>query len=79
MNVVEHAYEEDRGEFSVEGYLDSGTVVIIVRDLGRWTEVQSRGRGRGLKLMEAVMDSVQLSFSASGTVVVMRRALGASS
>ena len=76
MNVVEHAYEGmSPGEFAVEGYLDGDTVVIIVRDLGRWTEVQARGRGRGLKVMEALMDSVQLSFSADGTVVVMRRAL----
>lgn len=76
MNVVEHAYEGlAPGEFAVEGYLDGDTVVIIVRDLGRWTEVQARGRGRGLKVMEALMDSVQLSFSADGTIVVMRRAL----
>ena len=78
MNVVEHAYERAGGEFAIEGYLDGDTVVIIVRDLGRWTEVQSRGRGRGLKVMEALMDSVQLSFSAEGTVVVMRRELGRS-
>jgi anti-sigma regulatory factor (Ser/Thr protein kinase) len=76
MNVVEHAYNGDSGQFAIEGYLDGETVVIIVRDLGRWTEVQARGRGRGLKLMEALMDSVQLSFSAHGTVVVMRRTLG---
>jgi len=77
MNVVEHAYDGAAGEFAVEGYLDGETVVIIVRDLGRWSEVQSRGRGRGLKVMEALMDSVQLSFSSDGTIVVMRRALGA--
>jgi anti-sigma regulatory factor (Ser/Thr protein kinase) len=76
MNVVEHAYDGGAGEFAVEGYFDGDTVVMIVRDFGRWTEVQSRGRGRGLKLMEALMDSVQLSFSAQGTIVVMRRTLG---
>lgn len=78
MNVIEHAYGEDgRGEFTLEGHLDGQTVVLIVRDGGRWSEVRSRGRGRGLKLMEAVMDSVQLSFSAQGTVVVLRRTLAA--
>ena len=75
MNVVEHAYDGTTGEFVVEGYLDGDTAVIIVRDLGRWSEVQARGRGRGLKVMEALMDSVQLSFSADGTIVVMRKAL----
>ena len=76
MNVIEHAYEEEgSGEFTVEGHLDGRTVVLIVRDAGRWSEVRARGRGRGLKLMEALMDSVQLSFSSEGTVVVLRRAL----
>jgi serine phosphatase RsbU (regulator of sigma subunit)/FixJ family two-component response regulator/anti-sigma regulatory factor (Ser/Thr protein kinase) len=77
MNVIEHAYEDDiSGTFGVEGHLDGQTVVLIVRDAGRWSEVRARGRGRGLKLMEAVMDSVQLSFSSEGTIVVLRRALG---
>jgi serine phosphatase RsbU (regulator of sigma subunit)/anti-sigma regulatory factor (Ser/Thr protein kinase) len=76
MNVVEHAYDDGTGDVAVEGYFDGDTIVLIVRDFGRWSEVQARGRGRGLKLMEALMDSVQLSFSAQGTIVVMRRTLG---
>jgi anti-sigma regulatory factor (Ser/Thr protein kinase) len=76
MNVLEHAYEHDgSGGFTLEGHLDDQTVVLIVRDAGRWSEVRARGRGRGLKLMEAVMDSVQLSFSSEGTIVVLRRTL----
>ncbi|MEA2494028.1 MAG: hypothetical protein QOJ29_1939 [Thermoleophilaceae bacterium] len=76
MNVIEHAYEEQLGgHFTIEGHLDGHTVVLIVRDEGRWSEVRARGRGRGLKLMEALMDSVQLSFSSQGTVVVLRRTL----
>jgi serine phosphatase RsbU (regulator of sigma subunit)/anti-sigma regulatory factor (Ser/Thr protein kinase)/ActR/RegA family two-component response regulator len=78
MNVIEHAYGDGAsggGTFTIEGHLDGQTVVLIVRDAGRWSEVRARGRGRGLKLMEAVMDSVQLSFSAHGTVVVLRRQL----
>jgi serine phosphatase RsbU (regulator of sigma subunit)/anti-sigma regulatory factor (Ser/Thr protein kinase)/DNA-binding NarL/FixJ family response regulator len=77
MNVIEHAYEEPRGTYTVEGHLDDQTVVMIVRDTGRWSEVRARGRGRGLKLMEAMMDSVQLSFSSEGTIVVLRKTLGA--
>ena len=76
MNVVEHAYGGGPGTFTLEGYLDGPTVVIIVRDAGQWSEVRARGRGRGLKLMEALMSSVQLSFSAEGTMVVLRRSLG---
>ena len=80
MNVIEHAYEEEeQGTFTVEGHLDGQTVVLIVRDRGRWSEVRARGRGRGLKLMEALMNSVQLSFSSEGTVVVLRRALNGAS
>jgi anti-sigma regulatory factor (Ser/Thr protein kinase) len=79
MNVIEHAYESNggggSGAFTLEGHLDDQTVVLIVRDAGRWSEVRARGRGRGLKLMEAMMDSVQLSFSSEGTIVVLRRTL----
>jgi serine phosphatase RsbU (regulator of sigma subunit)/anti-sigma regulatory factor (Ser/Thr protein kinase)/FixJ family two-component response regulator len=77
MNVVEHAYAGAvaSGAFTIEGHLDGQTVVVIVRDAGRWSEVRSRGHGRGLKLMEALMDSVQLSFSVEGTVVVLRKTL----
>lgn len=76
MNVIEHAYDpQGSGRFMLEGHLDDQTVVLIVRDTGRWSEVRARGRGRGLKLMEAVMDSVQLSFSSQGTIVVLRRTL----
>jgi serine phosphatase RsbU (regulator of sigma subunit)/ActR/RegA family two-component response regulator len=78
MNVIEHAYGSNGGgpeTFTLEGHVDGQTVVLIVRDSGRWSEVRARGRGRGLKLMEAVMDSVQLSFSAQGTIVVLRRTL----
>jgi serine phosphatase RsbU (regulator of sigma subunit)/anti-sigma regulatory factor (Ser/Thr protein kinase)/FixJ family two-component response regulator len=78
MNVIEHAYDPDvngNGTFTLEGHVDEQTVVLIVRDEGRWSEVRARGRGRGLKLMEAMMDSVQLSFSSEGTIVVLRRTL----
>lgn len=75
MNVVEHAYGDARGEFGLEGHLDDQTVVVIVRDAGHWSEVRARDRGRGLKLMEALMGSVQLSFSAEGTVVVLRKTI----
>jgi anti-sigma regulatory factor (Ser/Thr protein kinase) len=77
MNVIEHAYNSDGrgGTFTLEGHLDGSTIVLIVRDGGRWSEVRARGRGRGLKLMDALMDSVQLSFSSEGTVVVLRRTL----
>ena len=78
MNVVEHAYAGTVGSvaFTIEGHLDGQTVVVIIRDTGRWSEVRSRGHGRGLKLMEALTDSVQLSFSVEGTVVVLRKTLG---
>jgi serine phosphatase RsbU (regulator of sigma subunit)/anti-sigma regulatory factor (Ser/Thr protein kinase) len=75
MNVIEHAYDDGTGTFGLEGHVDNQTVVLIVRDGGRWSEVRARGRGRGLKLMEAMMDSVQLSFSSEGTIVVLRRTL----
>ena len=50
-------------------------VLIIVRDFGGWREPRGTDRGRGLPLMEALMDSVQVDPSSEGTTVQLRRRL----
>jgi anti-sigma regulatory factor (Ser/Thr protein kinase) len=48
-----------------------------VRDSGSWREQRGENRGRGLKIIEGLMDSVEVSTERDGTVVHMRRRLGA--
>jgi anti-sigma regulatory factor (Ser/Thr protein kinase) len=75
-NAVEHAYAPGPAAFEVEASYDEGVITVAIRDRGRWREARGRHRGRGLPLMEALMDSVGVQREEHGTTIVMRRALG---
>jgi PAS domain S-box-containing protein len=75
-NAVEHAYGPADGYVEMEAALSGNQVSIVVRDFGRWREPRGDNRGRGLPLMEAVMDSVDVTKSSRGTTVRMVRTLG---
>ena len=74
-NAVEHAYAPGTAAFAVDATHDGGAIEITVRDHGRWRPARGENRGRGLPLMEALMDVVDVEHTADGTVVVLRRAL----
>jgi anti-sigma regulatory factor (Ser/Thr protein kinase) len=76
-NVVEHAYGPVDAWFEVSAALDDGTLVVAVRDHGRWRERRDGGRGRGLRIIRALMDDVAVQAAEGGTVVRMRRAIAA--
>ena len=48
-----------------------------MRDRGSWRERRSEHRGRGLRIIEGLMDEVEVATEADGTVVRMRRRLDA--
>jgi anti-sigma regulatory factor (Ser/Thr protein kinase) len=80
-NAVEHAYEEgeDGAVALVARREDDGVVAVAVRDFGRgdWRRpAAGPGRGCGIGLMQALMDSVEVTWSPKGTEVVLRRRLG---
>lgn len=77
-NAVEHAFAGSPGELTVELRLAAGRVLTVrVADTGRWQQVPAPGdRGRGLPLMRAVMESVDIERKETGTVVTLRRRLG---
>ena len=76
-NAVEHAYAPGDEAFEVEAILDGGAVEISVRDRGQWRRARGTHRGRGMPMMEALMDSVHVQHTADGTTVVLRRQIGA--
>jgi anti-sigma regulatory factor (Ser/Thr protein kinase) len=76
-NAVEHAYGPQHGEFVLETSLVQDEVVIAVRDEGSWRAPRGTHRGRGLALIEALTDSLDIDRRTDGTSVVMRRRLGA--
>ena len=74
-NAIEHAYGLGPADFRLVCHLDDGTVTLRVRDWGRWREARGRDRGRGLRLMEGLMDEVRVSHGEHGTEVLLRRRL----
>jgi serine phosphatase RsbU (regulator of sigma subunit)/anti-sigma regulatory factor (Ser/Thr protein kinase) len=76
-NAVEHAYGPVDAAFELAAHLDEGEVVVTVRDFGAWRPPRQPSRGRGLIVMRAAMDTVEVQPDEEGTTVVLRRRLGA--
>jgi GAF domain-containing protein/anti-sigma regulatory factor (Ser/Thr protein kinase) len=76
-NAIEHAYGAKAARFEVEGTLEAGAVLLRVRDYGRWRAPRGAHRGRGLQLIEALMEDVEIERGERGTEVRMRRRLSA--
>jgi PAS domain S-box-containing protein len=75
-NAIEHAYGPGDGSVQVLAALSGREVSVTVRDFGQWREPRGDKRGRGLSLIEAVMDSVSVVRSPhEGTEVRMVREL----
>ncbi len=60
-NAVEHAYLHEPGLVCVRAERDGESIVIDVNDGGRWKPVERRDeRGRGIKIMRALMDRIEI-------------------
>lgn len=71
-NVIEHAYALRRGSIRVRLQADAGEIAVAVADTGHWRGPRAPdGGGRGLALMEAVMDGVELEREETGSTVRM--------
>jgi PAS domain S-box-containing protein len=56
-NAIEHAYGPADGTVQMNAEFSEHEVSISVRDFGSWREPRGENRGRGLFLIEALMDS----------------------
>ncbi len=73
-NSIEHAYRGHKpGRVRVEGENDGARVHLKVSDTGSWKTAPTDpgGRGRGLLLMRAVSDGLEMECTPSGTTVDM--------
>jgi serine phosphatase RsbU (regulator of sigma subunit)/anti-sigma regulatory factor (Ser/Thr protein kinase) len=75
-NAVEHAYGPGGGTYEVLATHEEAEVTVTVRDHGGWRDPRGEHRGRGLQLMEALMDHVDVLRADDGTSIVLRRRLG---
>lgn len=76
-NVVEHAYSNGAGSLNLEAScsIRRRAVTVAVADKGRWrpaTVDPRSSRGRGLPLIRALSDDVEITTGAAGTTVRMR-------
>ena len=75
-NAIEHAGAAPDETISFEAVLRDGEVDVTVRDRGQWRETRPPSdQGRGLELIDALMDDVQLETTPDGTMVRLRRRL----
>ena len=74
-NAIEHSGAGGRAPFEVGGRMEDRDVVITIRDYGAWREPRMGDHGRGLSLMRALMDTVEVSPTPEGTTVRLRRTL----
>jgi serine phosphatase RsbU (regulator of sigma subunit)/anti-sigma regulatory factor (Ser/Thr protein kinase) len=74
-NAVEHAYGPGGIDYEVEAASVDDEVTVAVRDAGQWRDPRGTNRGRGMLLMEGLMDKVDVGRSDSGTVVRLSRRL----
>jgi serine phosphatase RsbU (regulator of sigma subunit)/anti-sigma regulatory factor (Ser/Thr protein kinase) len=75
-NAIEHAYPPAPADFHLDAWSKNGEVTVAVRDTGLWRAPRGQNRGRGLSIIVAAMDDVQIDRMENGTEVVMRRRLG---
>ena len=73
QNTIEHAHGLSAAPFEVELAREDDEIVVRVSDRGRWRENDTGERGRGLPLMRALMDDVEIDARPAGTTVVLRR------
>jgi anti-sigma regulatory factor (Ser/Thr protein kinase) len=74
-NAIEHAGVGSGAPFEVSGRRSDGGVEIAIRDFGAWREPREGDHGRGLSLMQALMDSVEVVPTPEGTTVRLTRRL----
>jgi anti-sigma regulatory factor (Ser/Thr protein kinase) len=73
-NAIEHAYDSDSArEVDVTARLDERRVEIVIADSSTWKPSQAArtDRGRGLALMRAFMNVVDVDPSPAGSTVRM--------
>jgi len=76
-NAIEHAYAPGSAYFELEATHADGLVTLTVRDSGRWRAPRGGHRGRGLKMIEAAVDELDVTTTETGTEVVVRHRLRA--
>jgi anti-sigma regulatory factor (Ser/Thr protein kinase) len=74
-NAIEHAGAGGGTPFEISGQAEGRELSLTVRDYGVWRAPREGDQGRGLSLMRALMDTVQVTPTPEGTTVTLVRTL----
>jgi anti-sigma regulatory factor (Ser/Thr protein kinase)/putative methionine-R-sulfoxide reductase with GAF domain len=74
-NAIEHAYAPGANHFVVGLWTEGREVTVKVSDEGAWRPPRGRNRGRGLVLIEGMMQRLHIDRSSDGTAVTMTTSL----
>lgn len=75
-NAVEHGHPGGEGEVTLEAEVAAGVVTVRVTDQGSWSDTPpDADRGRGLAIIERVMDGLEIERRRTGTMLTMRRTI----
>jgi anti-sigma regulatory factor (Ser/Thr protein kinase) len=74
-NAIEHAYPPTPARLRLRASAMDSEVTVVVSDKGQWRPQHDRGRGRGLTIIRASTDALEINSSPTGTEIVMRRKL----
>jgi PAS domain S-box-containing protein len=74
-NAMQHAYGTKEGWMELDGSISGADMALAIRDFGTWKAPgpAQEDRGRGLRLMQGLMDGVDVVSGVDGTVVRMKR------
>jgi PAS domain S-box-containing protein len=72
-NAIEHAYGPGDATYEVDVAFEGEELTASVRDTGSWREKRGEHRGRGLRIIEDLMDEVAVERDEAGTLIRMRR------
>jgi GAF domain-containing protein/anti-sigma regulatory factor (Ser/Thr protein kinase) len=75
-NAIEHAYGPGDATFELHAGHRDGVVSVTVSDSGSWRASRGENRGRGMLLMRAFTDDLEIRSGETGTTVTIRRGLG---
>jgi serine phosphatase RsbU (regulator of sigma subunit)/DNA-binding response OmpR family regulator/anti-sigma regulatory factor (Ser/Thr protein kinase) len=68
-NVCIHAHPVAAGIIALDANIDGSTLAVTVADNGRWQVERDRGGGRGLTIVSALVDDLEIERGEGGTTV----------
>jgi anti-sigma regulatory factor (Ser/Thr protein kinase) len=78
INAVEHPVDRSSREITVSGEVRSGRLVVRIADRGRWQASVDPDRPHyGRKLMDKLMDRVEIERHRGGTTITLHKIIPA--